>query len=64
MIARLYPNFETNALILHSTNWPAVLLVLVRGLDSVNFDRARHAEVIFGLANRKLPNLCASVDSR
>jgi hypothetical protein len=43
MKARLYHNFEAKALIPHSTEWPAGLLVLVGGLDSVNLDTARHA---------------------
>jgi hypothetical protein len=43
MIARLYPNYETRALVPHSTDRPADLLVLVRGLDSDQPDMARHA---------------------
>jgi hypothetical protein len=43
MIARLYPNYETRALVSHSTDRPADLLVLVRGLDSEQPDMARHA---------------------
>jgi hypothetical protein len=34
MIARLYPKYETRALVPHSTDRPADLLVLVRGLDA------------------------------
>jgi hypothetical protein len=43
MIACLYPNYKTRALVLHSTDRPADLLVLVRGLDSDQPDMARHA---------------------
>jgi hypothetical protein len=43
MIARLYPNYETRALVPHSADRPADLLVLVRGLDSGQPDMARHA---------------------
>jgi hypothetical protein len=43
MIVRLYPNYETRALVLHSTKRPADLLVLVRALYSVQPDMARHA---------------------
>jgi hypothetical protein len=43
MIARLYPNYETRALVPHSTDRPADLLVLVRGLDGDQPDMAWHA---------------------
>jgi hypothetical protein len=43
MIACLYLNYETRALVLHSTDRTADLLVLVRGLDSDQPDMARHA---------------------
>jgi hypothetical protein len=43
MVARLYPNYETRALVPHSTDRPADLLVLIRGLDSDQPDMARHA---------------------
>jgi hypothetical protein len=42
MIARLYPNYESRALVPHSTDRPADLLVLVRGLDSDQQGMARH----------------------
>jgi hypothetical protein len=43
MIARLYPNYETRALVPQSTDRPVGLLVLIRGLDSGQPDMARHA---------------------
>jgi hypothetical protein len=43
MIARLYPNYETCALVPQSTDIPANVLVLVRGLDITHIDMARHA---------------------
>jgi hypothetical protein len=43
MIARLYPNYETRALVPHSSDRPADLLVLVRGHESDQPDMARHA---------------------
>jgi hypothetical protein len=43
MMLRLYPNFETCALVLHSTDMPEGLLLLARGLDSDQLDMGRHA---------------------
>jgi hypothetical protein len=43
MIVRLYPNYETRALVPHCTDRPTGLLVLIRGLDSDQRDMARHA---------------------
>jgi hypothetical protein len=43
MIARLYPNYETHALVPRSTDRTADLLVLIRGLDSDQLEMARHA---------------------
>jgi hypothetical protein len=43
MMLRLYPNFETCALVLHSTDRPEGLLLLARGLDSDQLDMGRHA---------------------
>jgi hypothetical protein len=46
MIARLCPNYETNALVLHSTDRPADSLVFIRCLDSDQLDMPRRAIVV------------------
>jgi hypothetical protein len=43
MIAHLYPNYEARALVPHSTDRPADLLVLVRGHDSDQPNMGWHA---------------------
>jgi hypothetical protein len=43
MITRPYPNYKTRPLVPHSTDRPADLLVLIRGLDSDQPNMARHA---------------------